>query len=306
MRRYLAILCLSLPLFATTAGAALGAEGAWIKDDKGCEHWNEAPKAGETVTWTGDCKDGKAEGPGERKWSLDGKLLQHDKKVPLDEGKVGDGLWEYLIYGADGKVEESYSGGVLDGKEDGQGVLFVAKDGTYTGQFEGGEFSGLGRYVWSDGSTYRGQWQEGKLHGNGILVEADGSVYAGEFEEGDKHGEGQYVIAKNGAYVGTFVKGAGTGDGKRFYVNGDIYVGEHKIGKRDGTGVYYYASGNTYEGAFVADKKEGAAKHTWADGVVFEGEYKDDRKWNGTETHPDGREFKIKDGIYVHSGKPAG
>ena len=61
MSRYLAILCLSLPLFATTADAALGAEGAWIKDDKGCEHWNEAPKAGETVTWTGDCREGKAE-----------------------------------------------------------------------------------------------------------------------------------------------------------------------------------------------------------------------------------------------------
>ena len=36
--------------------------GDWMADSKGCKVWNNNPIEGETVTWSGACKDGLAEG----------------------------------------------------------------------------------------------------------------------------------------------------------------------------------------------------------------------------------------------------
>lgn len=40
----------------------------WIYDTKNCIHYNEDPKGGESLTWTGGCKNGYAEGYGRRYW----------------------------------------------------------------------------------------------------------------------------------------------------------------------------------------------------------------------------------------------
>lgn len=48
-------------LLLATPAAALD----WVTaEENGCRVWNEEPRAGETVTWTGRCIDGKAEGYG--------------------------------------------------------------------------------------------------------------------------------------------------------------------------------------------------------------------------------------------------
>lgn len=59
--------CLSL--FTGVANA----EGNWITDQNGCKHWNSNPQAGETITWSGECKDGYASGQGTMQWYTSGK-----------------------------------------------------------------------------------------------------------------------------------------------------------------------------------------------------------------------------------------
>ena len=55
----------------------LSAPGAWsgeenyISDSNGCKIANPSPKPNETVTWSGACKDGFAEGTGVMQWFED-------------------------------------------------------------------------------------------------------------------------------------------------------------------------------------------------------------------------------------------
>lgn len=45
----------------------------YIADKKGCFHFNENPMPNESLTWTGKCIKGYAEGDGDQKWFLNGK-----------------------------------------------------------------------------------------------------------------------------------------------------------------------------------------------------------------------------------------
>lgn len=45
----------------------------WIRDQKNCLHYNSKPLPNETVTWSGKCVNGYAEGQGKRSWFKDHK-----------------------------------------------------------------------------------------------------------------------------------------------------------------------------------------------------------------------------------------
>lgn len=47
---------------------AEASEGNWIITDKGCKVWNPSPQPNESVTWSGECVDGKAHGNGILQW----------------------------------------------------------------------------------------------------------------------------------------------------------------------------------------------------------------------------------------------
>jgi len=55
------------------SGAAARAQAPerWVSDEQGCKHAN-AGKPGASVSWTGGCVDGLAEGTGTQRWSLSG------------------------------------------------------------------------------------------------------------------------------------------------------------------------------------------------------------------------------------------
>jgi hypothetical protein len=55
-----AIVFLAVVLLAMPAAAR-----QWLAaEESGCQVWNEEPRPGETVTWTGRCLEGKAQGYG--------------------------------------------------------------------------------------------------------------------------------------------------------------------------------------------------------------------------------------------------
>jgi len=47
--------------------------GSYTSDQKGCLHYNEKPLSKESLTWTGKCVNGYAEGQGYRQWFRNGK-----------------------------------------------------------------------------------------------------------------------------------------------------------------------------------------------------------------------------------------
>src|SRR3954462_8225955 len=58
-------------LIAPLAQAQLSSD--WVADSHGCKVANPHPQPIESISWTGACKDGYAEGPGKVLWFSQGK-----------------------------------------------------------------------------------------------------------------------------------------------------------------------------------------------------------------------------------------
>src|SRR5581483_3319986 len=87
----------------------------WIQaDTTGCKLWNATPKHGVTVTWSGACVDGFAEGMGVQQWFLEGKPAGH------------------------------YEGNMHSGKLSGFGVYIWPSGSRYEGQWLDNSQHGLG------------------------------------------------------------------------------------------------------------------------------------------------------------------
>ncbi len=71
------------------AVAVASTAGEWIADKKsGCQIWNEYPVTNESITFSGACPNGKAEGPGEVQWFIDGRPISRTGIVKWINGQV--------------------------------------------------------------------------------------------------------------------------------------------------------------------------------------------------------------------------
>ena len=139
----------------------------WIvTENQPCQLYNSSPEPGETVTWSGNCVDGKASGEGRVVW----------------RGNYGRPVYE---------------GGYRDGRMHGHGTYTWADGEGYEGGYRDGKEHGHGTYTWASGDLYEGEYRDGKEHGWGIYTAADGRRYEGEWRDG--------CFEQNGrrAWVGT-------------------------------------------------------------------------------------------------------
>ena len=129
VRSILGLLALAM-LFALPAWAQTP-KGGWIADPHtGCRVWDASPEPNETITWSGSCKDGLAQGRGTLQWVQNGTPLERD-----------EGEWR-------------------DGKLNGHGTE-VFPDGTrFDGEWRDGKSNGVGQLVGPRG-TYKGVWADG-------------------------------------------------------------------------------------------------------------------------------------------------
>jgi hypothetical protein len=142
----------------------LSASGAWsdeenyISDSKGCKIANPSPKPNETVTWSGECKDGFAEGTGVMQWFED--------KQP---GARYEGALAHGALSGEGKLTlpdgSTYEGGWLDGRQNGQGILKASDGGSYKGGWKNGRPDGRGVMHAATGETVEGTWKDGTYQG---------------------------------------------------------------------------------------------------------------------------------------------
>lgn len=148
-------LAATLLLAGASALPAMAADPGFILDQKGCKIVNPAPRAEETVTWSGACsKDGFAEGSGTLQWYQSG---------------VADERY-------DGEMERGYAHG--------KGSQSMVDGGRYEGDWFESRQQGEGAYFAPDGSIYKGQWKEGKPHGAGTYRTPEGKVLRGEWDNG--------------------------------------------------------------------------------------------------------------------------
>jgi hypothetical protein len=117
------------------AGAQVRADPGWITDTHGCKVWDSTPAPNETVTWTGACVDGLANGNG------------------------------ILVWYENGQPTETYNGQLTMGHYHGYGTQVWQNGDSYTGDYKNDQADGQGTYRTHSGEAFSGEWINGCLQG---------------------------------------------------------------------------------------------------------------------------------------------
>lgn len=209
--------------------AAPGRAGWMVDARSGCWVWNGNPQRGETVTWSGACPRGPAEGK-------------------------GDGTWRWV---EDGQPRSaSFSGFLRDGRLNGLATVTWANGNRYEGEWRDDRQSGQGVYVWAIGSRYEGEWRDGRRDGRGRMTWPDGSRYEGDWREGRRDGRGLMIWADGGRYEGDWREDRRNGRGTMTWPDGARYGGSWRDSLADG------------EGEYVAAPPGGRVRGLWAGGCL--------------------------------------
>jgi hypothetical protein len=191
------------------AALAQGAKPDWIVDAAtGCRMWNVFPVPGVTVSWSGACQNGVAQGQGVAQWFREGK------------------------------PNSRYEGEYRDGKASGRGVLTAMSGNRYEGDFRNDHPNGRGLFIYESGNRYEGEVSNGRRHGKGVYSFASGDRHEGEFRDGKASGRGVYTYANGDRHEGEFRDGMANGRGIFTYVSGDRFAGEFRDGKANGVGSF--------------------------------------------------------------------
>lgn len=226
------ILMLMPLLIVLAAVPALAAEN-WAADPKtGCQvcFITGANYTLMAAGWSGPVVDGKAEGKGKLKLTLqdkDGKKFSGKADAEMKQGKLN------------GAVELKWS--------DGESFRGFCKDGRYEGK---------GVLKNSNGDVYEGDFKEGLRDGQGVMKFKNGDVYEGAYKDNQPNGHGVLKYKKSGdVYEGVYQNGVRNGRGIYRWKNGRVYEGGFTEQGRNGYGVYKNKAGQIiYEGLWKDDR----------------------------------------------------
>lgn len=168
----------ALPASAPASAQAPSPE-SWIEDGKtGCRVRNPAPQPRESVTWSGACPGGIAEGTGVLQW--------FDDERPSDryEGELRDGWENGRGIATSTVIADRYDGEWRDGWRHGRGAYSFASGDRYDGTWVEGLRTGRGTMTWADGAHYEGEWRDGKPDGQGTYTDTAGAVFSGNWSGG--------------------------------------------------------------------------------------------------------------------------
>ena len=162
------------PLVATPGKA----KGFWVSDPTtGCKTWDDAPEPATSVTWSGTCKDGFADGRGTAQWVIKGK------------------------------PEDRYEGEMQGGKMAGAGILSFPNGMRYEGAFKDNDFHGRGKLTYSNGDVYEGEFVDDDRSGTGTFTMKDGRRYVGGWRKDLPDGQGTLTRADGSSVSGTWKMG---------------------------------------------------------------------------------------------------
>jgi hypothetical protein len=150
--------------------------GQWLKDGA-CSLFGADAHPGDTVSWTGACVDGYAEGLGTATFTHDGAAQSFTAN--FNRGMIPDG--HVITRWGTGW---SYDGETTGGRFNGSGILTTDASDRFEGHWADGKLTGYGVLLRANGERYVGDWKDDKPNGTGELRHADGTLLAGTFVDG--------------------------------------------------------------------------------------------------------------------------
>jgi len=148
----------------------------------GCYVWNGELGRNESVTWSGNCHEGLAEGIGDLRWAWEDD--QGEPNSSNSNGRMAGGKREgpWVIRFADGEVEE---GPFVDGQRHGYWVGRGANDNVYEGPYVDGEPNGHWVVRFANGTVSEGPVVDGERHGQWVSRDSDGTIsFISTWEDG--------------------------------------------------------------------------------------------------------------------------
>lgn len=144
---------LVLPAGISTADTCVGKtenSQCWMElaNKAGCFIWNSALGKDEVVTWTGECKNGLAQGEGTQTW----------------------------IWGTDQKHRSADVGMLVGGKRHGHWIVREGNGDEQEGSYVDGKRQGTWVTRWADGNTGEGPIVDDEMHGEWLVRRSDGTV----------------------------------------------------------------------------------------------------------------------------------
>ena len=167
--------------------AGPGADGpCWmvLLNRPGCYVWNPSrtgPAPGVTVTWTGECSGGFAQGTGSLTWEWG-----DNRQVSTGRLQNGTQTGHWVVRARNGTVSE---GSFVAGARNGHWVFRLADGGVQEGPYVAGEQTGHWVLRFVDGGVEEGPVVAGERVGHWVLRFANGIVEEGSFVAGERHGD---------------------------------------------------------------------------------------------------------------------
>ena len=112
-------------LIAVSPAVAETAQPGWIADaSTGCRVWNDHPRPKETITWSGRCENGLAQGNGVVQWFEDSRLAAR-MEGEMRDGK-GNGYAVVTFVSGTRWDGDRFEGEYRDNQRNGHGVYTSA------------------------------------------------------------------------------------------------------------------------------------------------------------------------------------
>ncbi len=251
-----------------------------------------------TISWTGECSGGRANGVGDviafsagklryilRGQFRNGDLLRQDNVRDCAGDACADDVPRSLL-----RLHEQAAASAANVVPAPPAAAPAAPqiqrevravDGIYRGQITvdpvTGALSGDVRAQYNDGRSFEGTLRNSRKEGVGTYAWPDGLRYSGQWRDDLQDGKGTLTFANGDVYEGDFVKNERTGTGTLRYKSGGGYSGQWLRGAREGRGVEEWPNGQRYDGTWKNNRKDGTGAMRFPDGDTYDGDWRDDR-----------------------------
>ena len=250
--------------------------GCYVQNERNGTSWRV-----ETVTWTGECSRGLAQGTGSLAWV-------RGEREEVSTGRLQDGErnGDWIHRHANGNVEE---GPYVDGKRNGHWALRYASGQVHQGPYDNGVQTGHWILRFPSGTVEEGPYVNGGRNGHWVIRGASGTVSEGPLVGGKRNGNWGIRYANGSVHEGPYVNGERNGNWVERSARGEIGEGPYVNGERNGNWVVRFPGGTVWEGPYVDDEWNGNWVFRYPDGAVHEGRFVDGRFVDARPTSGNGR-----------------